>query len=172
MIWTISGKVLKFADDTKLYATVDNQAQGQSLQRDIDILGGWALQWQMKFNIDKCKVVHYGRNNIRFQYSLYGQSIAEVVSEKDLGVVFSSDLEVGVQCREAYNRANQSHSQNHKAQESVSTPSAVSINGTSTLRILLSSLQESALCIRFYRAMHLVQSAVLRSHVVCLSVRL
>ena len=70
---SISGKVPKFADDTKLYATVDNQAHGQSLQRDIDILGDWALQWQMKFNIDKCKVVHYGRNNIRFQYSLYGQ---------------------------------------------------------------------------------------------------
>ena len=62
--------------------------------------------------------------NIRFQYSLYGQSIAdEVVSEKDLGVVFSSDLKVGVQCREAYNRASQSLGliHNHKAQESVST---------------------------------------------------
>ena len=120
---SISGKVLRFADNTKLYATVDNQAQGQSLQRDIDVLGDWALQWQMKFNIDKCKVVHYGRNNIRSQYSLYGQSIAEVVSEKDLGVVFSSDLKVGVRCCEAYNRASQSLGliHNHKAQESVST---------------------------------------------------
>jgi len=56
-------------------------------------------------------MLHYARNNIRFQYNLYAQavhSVAEMVSEKDLGVVFSSDLKVGVQCSEAYNRASQS----------------------------------------------------------------
>ena len=74
----------------------------------------------MKFNIHTCKVVHYRRNNIKFQYSLYGQSIAEV-SEKDLGVVFSNDIKVGVQCRAVQPSQSVSwfHSQNHKAQESV-----------------------------------------------------
>jgi len=57
----ISGKVLKFADDTKLYDIVDNQVHGQSLQIDIDSLGDLALQWKMKFNIEKCKVMHYGK---------------------------------------------------------------------------------------------------------------
>jgi len=103
----LSAKVLKFADDTKLFNTVDNQQHGQSLQNDIDILGNWALNWQMKFNVEKCKVVHYGKSSIRFQYSLYGQPIAESTEEKDLGVVFSSDLKVGTQCREAYSKASQ-----------------------------------------------------------------
>ena len=62
----------------------------------------------MKFNIDKCKVVHYGKDSIEFQYSLYGQPITEVTSEKDLGVVFSQDLKVSTQCREAYSKASQS----------------------------------------------------------------
>ena len=82
----ISGKVLKFADDTKLYDIVDNQVHGQSLQIDIDSLGDLDLQWKMKFNIEKCKVMHYGKRNIGFQYSLYGQPITEVASAKDLGV--------------------------------------------------------------------------------------
>jgi len=34
--------------------------------------------------------------------SLYGQPLEEVVSEKDLGVVFSNDLKVRRQCEEAY----------------------------------------------------------------------
>jgi len=63
----------------------------------------------MKFNVDKCKVVHYGKSSIGFKYSLYGQPIAESTEEKDLGVgvVFSSDLKVGTQCREAYSKASQ-----------------------------------------------------------------
>ena len=103
----LSGNVLKFADDTKLYGVIDNHFHGQNLQKDIDILGKWAQQWQMKFNVDKCKVVHYGKD-IRFKYSLCGQPIIEVASEKDLGVVFSRDLKVSIQCREAYSKASQS----------------------------------------------------------------
>ena len=39
--------------------------------------------------------------------SLYGQPLEEVVSEKDLGVVFSNDLKVRRQCEEAYSKASQ-----------------------------------------------------------------
>ena len=103
----LSNRVLKFADDTKLYGIVDCELQGRCLQHDIDILGDWALDWKMKFNIEKCKVLHYGKDSISYKYSLYGQQIAEVSTEKDLGVTFSSDLKVGIQCREAYNKASQ-----------------------------------------------------------------
>ena len=71
------------------------------LEQDIDRLGNWARDWKMQFNIDKCKVMHYGKDNIAFKYSLYGQQLAEVSSEKDLGVTFSSDLKVNIQCRKA-----------------------------------------------------------------------
>jgi len=61
----------------------------------------------MKFNVEKCKVLHYGRNSIGCQYNMYGQPLAEAAAEKDLGVVFSNDLKVVQQCREAYGKANQ-----------------------------------------------------------------
>ena len=59
----LSSNMLKFADDTKLFRVVDNHLDGQRLQKDIDLLGEWAVQWQMKFNVEKCKVVHYGKGN-------------------------------------------------------------------------------------------------------------
>ena len=43
----LSINVLKFADDTKLFRVVDNHINGQTLQKDIDLLGEWAVQWQM-----------------------------------------------------------------------------------------------------------------------------
>jgi len=58
------------------------------LQNDLNALGDWAIKWRMKFNVDKCKVVHYGRDSIGYKYSLYGQQLEEATSEKDLGIVF------------------------------------------------------------------------------------
>jgi len=110
----LSGRVLKFTDDTKLFDIVDNQTQAQNLQKDIDILGSWAQEWQMKFNVEKCKVVHYGRDNIGYNYTLYGQPLTALDSEKDLGVVFSNDLKVGIQNHTAYSKASQSLSLIHR----------------------------------------------------------
>jgi len=103
----ISSDVLKFADDTKIYRMVTNQQDRQILQKDLDTVGAWAERWQMKFNVEKCKVLHYGRNRIGFQYNMYGQPLAEATAENDLGVVFSNDLKAVQQCREAYSKANQ-----------------------------------------------------------------
>ena len=36
----------------------------------------------MKFNVEKCKGVHYGNRSIDVEYSLYGQPLEEVASEK------------------------------------------------------------------------------------------
>jgi len=41
------------------------------------------------------------------QYNMYGQPLAEATAEKDLSVVFSNDLKVVQQCREAYSKANE-----------------------------------------------------------------
>jgi len=62
----------------------------------------------MKFNVEKCKVVHYGKGNTGTKYSMYGQPIAEVSSQRELGVMLSRDLKVSIQCREAYSKASQS----------------------------------------------------------------
>jgi len=103
---SISSSVLKFADDTKLFRVVDNQTDGHMLQRDLDVLCKWAETWKMSFNVDKCKVLHHGRGNIEYKYSMCGQPLDEVELEKDLGIVFSRNLKVAAQCNEAYTKAN------------------------------------------------------------------
>ena len=54
----ISTKVLKFADDTKVFRKVTNDTDKQSLQDDLDILVKWSEKWQMLFNFGKCKCIH------------------------------------------------------------------------------------------------------------------
>ena len=102
----LSSSVLKFADDTKLYRPVNNQMNGMSLQQDLNIVSNWAERWQMEFNVSKCKVMHYGKKNIGYSYSMNGQLLEETDSEKDLGVVFSDNLKSAAHCQEAYSKAN------------------------------------------------------------------
>jgi len=106
-VGTTSG-ILKFADDTKLFRSVVNQADHTTLQNDLDKVCEWADRWEMKFNVSKCKVMHYGRKitGIEPSYCMYGKPIEIVCSEKDLGVVFSNDLKVSLHCRDSYSKAN------------------------------------------------------------------
>jgi len=60
----------------------------------------------MEFNVSKCKVMHFGKGNIRFRYIMDKQALEEVDCEKDLGVNVCQDLKVSVHCREAYSKAN------------------------------------------------------------------
>jgi len=55
------------------------------LHNDLDAVCEWADRWQMKFNVSKCKVMHYGRKDtgIDPSYYMYGQPIEEVFSKKD-----------------------------------------------------------------------------------------
>ena len=40
----------------------------------------------MEFNVSKCKVMHFGKGNIRFRYIMDKQALEKVDCEKDLGV--------------------------------------------------------------------------------------
>ncbi|CAM5098212.1 unnamed protein product [Eretmochelys imbricata] len=59
----VNGDVAKFTDDTKLLKIVKSQADCKELQMDPANLGDLITQWQMKFNVDKCKVMHIGKHN-------------------------------------------------------------------------------------------------------------
>ena len=55
-----TGKILKFADDTKLFRKVKELGDKQHLQDDIDKLVKLSEKWQMLFNFGKCKCLHTG----------------------------------------------------------------------------------------------------------------
>ena len=65
-----------------------------ALQNDLNLLYEWTLNWQLSFNITKCKHIHFG---IPQSYGSFfkvpnGILIDSVTSHKDLGITFDSQL--------------------------------------------------------------------------------
>jgi len=65
--------VSKFADDTKMSGRAKCAEDTESLQREIDSLSEWEKVWQMENNVDKCEVIHFGKNNRKMDYDLNGK---------------------------------------------------------------------------------------------------
>ena len=108
----VTSFISKFADDTKVGRVVKDEKDREELQKDLDNLMEWSVEWQMLFNASKCKVVHFGRNNPGFNYTMGGYAPAgsvleAVVEEKDVGVVIHNTLKPSVQCAKAAKKANQ-----------------------------------------------------------------
>jgi len=95
----------KFADDTKAARSVQTESDKQELQQSLDRMCEWADNWGMEFNIKKCKIMHVGRNNPRFQYKMKEQDLEETEQETDIGVIITNDLKPSRQCCRASNKA-------------------------------------------------------------------
>ena len=81
----ITNWILKFADDTKMFGAVSNHDEAYvAFQEDLNRLFSGTYDWQMSFNIDKCKVMQFGSTNKAYSYCLDGLPLAEVTEEKDL----------------------------------------------------------------------------------------
>ena len=75
-----------FADDCKLYDIV-NTATENKLLMDLRKLEEWSKKWQLPFNADKCKVMHFGNHNLQQIYQLNGHALESSHREKDLGII-------------------------------------------------------------------------------------
>ena len=73
----VTGNILKFADDTKLFRKTKEIGDKQKLQDDIDKLVRWSEKWQMLFN--------FGPGNTGMNYEMGGTILSKTVKEKDLG---------------------------------------------------------------------------------------
>ena len=82
----VTGSILKFADDTKLFRKTKEIGEF-FLQDDIDKLVKWSEKWQMLFNFGKCKCLHTGPGNTGMNYVMGGTILSKTVNEKYLGVV-------------------------------------------------------------------------------------
>ena len=102
----IVSKLGKFADDSKLLNRVNTQADVESLKADLDKLEVWAEKWQMKFNVDKCSVMHIGKKNLYENYQLCGATLKSSNNERDLGVVVDNNLKFTEQTNKAIRAAN------------------------------------------------------------------
>ena len=97
---------MKFADDTKLARIIRNIKDAMQMQKNLDDLFRWAEKWRMSFNAKKCKVIHFRKKNISYEYHLDGCAIESVSEEKDLGVWMEEDMRPTKRCKMAAQTAN------------------------------------------------------------------
>ena len=99
--------VKKFADDTKACGIADTLDDCEILQQQINKLSEWSVEWQMLFNMDKCKVIHLGADNLQYEYSMGGIPLKKADTEKDLGLHVHQSLTPSLHIAEAVKKANQ-----------------------------------------------------------------
>ncbi|CAM5077649.1 unnamed protein product [Natator depressus] len=101
----VNSEVAKSADDSKLLKVIKSQTDCKELQKDLSKLGNWATKWQMKFNVDKFKVTHIGKQNPNYIHKMMGSKSAVTTQERDLGVIVDSSLKTSTQCAAAIKKA-------------------------------------------------------------------
>jgi hypothetical protein len=66
----------------------------------------WSDLWEMKFNTNKCKAIHYGKDNPNIIYSMNNTEFHEVNEGKDLGILFQKDLKFSQHISSKINKSN------------------------------------------------------------------
>ena len=102
----INSRVLKFADDTKIFRCIKSPADSLILQNDLNKLVEWSLNCHMPFNTSKCHSLHLGHDNKKQVYYLSGERIHHTNVERDLGVLIQDDLDQSQQVGTVVKKAN------------------------------------------------------------------
>jgi len=93
-----------FADHTKLWSTVRSASDGKMLHDDLNSLKNWSDKWLLKFNHEKCKVMHVG-HSIPTEYTLQEDDktfkLESVNKEKDLGIYVTNNMKAATQRKAA-----------------------------------------------------------------------
>jgi hypothetical protein len=72
-----------------------------ALQNALNQMLEWAARWEMEFNNQKCKVMHFGSRNGRHVYNMDGHVLDVTEEERDVGVLVTSNLKPARQCAKA-----------------------------------------------------------------------
>ena len=81
-----------FADDSKVYKVIESIKNCLCLQRALINLLVWSTLWQLKLNIDKCLVLHLGRANPMFVYTIKATKLLAPDYIVHLGITLSRNL--------------------------------------------------------------------------------
>jgi hypothetical protein len=83
-----------FADDCIIYRKINDRSDIDKLQKDLNKLGEWALENEMKINPGKSKAVSFTKATVkeRIRHYIGHRLIPETNSFKCLGIIIRSDL--------------------------------------------------------------------------------
>lgn len=85
-------KVAIFAGHQKLFSEDEAGLRIEEFQKALSKLDNWTPQWQIKFTIDKCKVMRIGRNNLNYLFTLMNFELAVTSQEGHLGIITNSSM--------------------------------------------------------------------------------
>lgn len=85
---------LLYADDLKLYFSINSDSDCLRVQRNLDLLNTWCINNRLPLNAAKCNVMSFTRkvNPISFNYNLNNCTLSRPEYIKDLGVTFDPKL--------------------------------------------------------------------------------
>lgn len=94
LVLDCSINILLFADDAKIFCTVNSLSDAEYLQYNLNTFHLWSKLNLLPLNIDKCHTITFTRkkNPIFFNYNIEMCSLTRVNVIKDLGIYFESDL--------------------------------------------------------------------------------
>ena len=101
-----------YADDSKILSVVSNTNEINEMQRDINRIVKWTIEWDMHLHCTKCKIMHHGINNPCHNYEIFdvttneSKTLEVTTSERDLGIQITSDLKWHDQVTAAASKAN------------------------------------------------------------------
>ena len=103
-----------FADDSKIFTRIVTNKKSKlrgfdgqnALQRDLIRVQEWAQKWKMEFNVDKCKIMHFGKNNPKSIYTMGGSTLKTTDAERDLGITIDDRLDLGKHIKGIVAKAN------------------------------------------------------------------
>lgn len=96
----------KFAHNTKLIGEAGNLEGRATLQEELGRLEKWANKNLMKFNKNKCKVLHLEKHNPRVQHRLRSAQLRGSSLERDLEVLVNNKLNVSEKRAAVVKKAN------------------------------------------------------------------
>ena len=98
-----------FADDTKVYRSIQDETDQIIIQEDLFKICDWSELWLLQFSIPKCKVLQYGHVRLEHTYQMRAArneiiDIPSATEEKDLGIIFEKSLKFNKHVLNVVNR--------------------------------------------------------------------
>ena len=100
-------KFLLYADDLKIFHTVNDVSDYSKIQSDLDRLTTYCNQNKLELSVNKCKIITFTKKRkiINYPYKLCGTTLTRTNNIRDLGITLDSKLHLDTHVENIINKA-------------------------------------------------------------------